>query len=212
MALSRLRSCVRSSVQKMRIPVGLCCRSTAVSTLFTFCPPAPPDRAVVSVMSLGSMSTSTSSTSGITATDAVDVCTRPWVSVAGTRCTRCTPASHFSLLYTLSPVMPITTSRYPPWSFSVWLMGSIFHPISELYFSYMRRRSPAHMPASSPPAPARISSMMLRSSRGSPGKRSMVSLSSISSMAFASSSASSFAMAAISGSSALSLTISLAPS
>ena len=37
--------------QKMRIPVGLWKRSTAVSTLFTFWPPAPPARAVVSSMS-----------------------------------------------------------------------------------------------------------------------------------------------------------------
>ena len=35
------------------------------------------------------------------ATVAVEVCTRPLVSVAGTRCTRCTPDSYFSLLYTL---------------------------------------------------------------------------------------------------------------
>lgn len=38
--------------------------------------------------------TPTSSTCGSTTTVAVDVCTRPMVSVAGTRCTRCTPASH----------------------------------------------------------------------------------------------------------------------
>jgi hypothetical protein len=39
----------------------------------------------------GRITTSTSSTSGITATVAVDVCTLPCVSVAGTRCTLCTP-------------------------------------------------------------------------------------------------------------------------
>lgn len=50
---------------------------------------------------LGSIFTSTSSTSGMMATVAVEVCTRPLVSVAGTRCTRCTPDSYFSLLYTL---------------------------------------------------------------------------------------------------------------
>ncbi len=65
-------------------PVGLCMRSMAVSTLFTFCPPAPPDRAVERSMSLGSILTSTSSTSGMMATVAVDVWTRPWDSVAGT--------------------------------------------------------------------------------------------------------------------------------
>ena len=34
------------------------------------------------------------STSGMTATVAVEVWMRPWVSVAGTRCTRCTPDSY----------------------------------------------------------------------------------------------------------------------
>lgn len=41
----------RPTWQKMRMPVGLWNRSTAVSTLFTFWPPAPPARAVVSSMS-----------------------------------------------------------------------------------------------------------------------------------------------------------------
>ena len=67
-----------------------------VSTLFTFWPPAPPDRAVVMIRSLGSIFTSTSSTSGMMASVAVDVWTRPWDSVAGTRCTRCTPLSNLS--------------------------------------------------------------------------------------------------------------------
>jgi hypothetical protein len=40
----------------------------------------------------------------MTATVAVDVCTRPLESVEGTRCTRCTPDSYLSLLYTRSPV------------------------------------------------------------------------------------------------------------
>lgn len=52
-------------------------------------------------LALGSILTSTSSTSGMIATVAVEVCTRPEVSVAGTRCTRCTPDSYLSLLYTL---------------------------------------------------------------------------------------------------------------
>ena len=42
-------------------------------------------------------------TSGMIATVAVDVCTRPELSVAGTRCTRWTPLSNLSLLYTLLP-------------------------------------------------------------------------------------------------------------
>jgi hypothetical protein len=43
------------------------------------------------------------------ATVAVDVWTRPCVSVAGTRWTLCTPASHFSFEYTESPVTSRTT-------------------------------------------------------------------------------------------------------
>ena len=39
-------TCERSWVTNRRIPVGLWVRSTAVSTLLTFCPPAPPERAV----------------------------------------------------------------------------------------------------------------------------------------------------------------------
>ena len=53
---------------------------------------------------LSVISTSKASASGRTATDAADVCTRPCVSVAGTRCTRCTPDSYFSVPYTFSPV------------------------------------------------------------------------------------------------------------
>ena len=40
---------------------------------------------------------------GSPATVAVEVCIRPLVSVDGTRCTRCTPDSHLSLLYTEAP-------------------------------------------------------------------------------------------------------------
>ncbi|QXE26500.1 transposase [Richelia sinica FACHB-800] len=43
--------------------------------MLTFCPPAPPERAVVISISFGSMCTSTSSTSGIIATVAVEVYT-----------------------------------------------------------------------------------------------------------------------------------------
>src|SRR5271154_4698531 len=46
-------------------------------------------------MSLASTFTSTSSASGSTATVMAEVWTRPCVSVAGTRCTRCTPLSYF---------------------------------------------------------------------------------------------------------------------
>lgn len=52
-------------------------RSAFSFTLLTFCPPEPPERAVLISMSSARMLTVTSSTSGITATVAVLVCTRP---------------------------------------------------------------------------------------------------------------------------------------
>ena len=55
--------------------------------------------------SLSLISTSTSSASGSTATVTVEVWMRPWLSVAGTRCTRCTPDSYFSRANTLRPVI-----------------------------------------------------------------------------------------------------------
>ena len=58
-------------------------------------PPAPPDLNVSHLMAPSLISTSNSSASGSTATVAAEVCTRPCVSVAGTRCTRCTPLSYF---------------------------------------------------------------------------------------------------------------------
>ena len=209
-ARMRFFSCERSSVQKMRMPVGLCTRSTAVSTLFTFCPPAPPDRAVVRSMSLSSIFTSTSSTSGITATVAVEVCTRPCDSVAGTRCTRCTPASHLSCEYTDSPTSSTTISLYPPESAGFWLTIVAFHPSFCACLWYIFHRSPAQMPASSPPVPARISSMMFFSSRGSLGSSARVIFSSSASISPASSAASSRAISSISGSPPASLTICFA--
>src|SRR3989344_904665 len=44
MALSRLANWLRSLVERTSRPVGLWTMRTAVSTLFTFCPPLPPER------------------------------------------------------------------------------------------------------------------------------------------------------------------------
>ena len=71
---------------------------TAEYVVFTDCPPGPEEQNVSMRMSLGSILTSTSSASGSTATVMAEVCTRPCCSVTGTRCTRCTPLSYFSLL------------------------------------------------------------------------------------------------------------------
>ena len=59
-------------------------------------------------------STSTSSASGSTATVTVEVWMRPWLSVAGTRCTRCTPDSYFSRAKTLRPVISAVADLMPP--------------------------------------------------------------------------------------------------
>ena len=69
---------------------------TAESVVLTDWPPGPPERMTSILRSLASISTSTSSASGITATVAVEVWMRPCASVAGTRCTRCTPDSYLS--------------------------------------------------------------------------------------------------------------------
>ena len=65
-----------------------------------------------------SICTSTSSASGSTATVTVEVWMRPWLSVVGTRCTRCTPDSYFSRANTLRPVISAMPSFSPPSSVS----------------------------------------------------------------------------------------------
>ena len=66
--------------------------------MLTLCPPGPLEQKVSMRRSLASIWMSTSSASGSTATVAVEVWMRPLASVAGTRCTRCTPLSYFSRL------------------------------------------------------------------------------------------------------------------
>ena len=52
-AFSLLPNCERDSEFSIIIPEGACLNRTAVSTLFTFCPPAPPERNVSNVTSEG---------------------------------------------------------------------------------------------------------------------------------------------------------------
>ena len=54
-ALSLLSSCDLVSEFSITIPVGICFNLTAVSTLFTPCPPAPPDLKVSQLISEGLM-------------------------------------------------------------------------------------------------------------------------------------------------------------
>ena len=115
------------------------------------------------------MSTSTSSTSGSTATVAAEVWMRPCVSVSGTRCTRCTPDSNFSLAKAPRPFTSAMISLKPPTVPSEAEITSTLQPCKAANFSYIRNRSPANSEASSPPVPARISSITLRSSIASFG-------------------------------------------
>ncbi len=69
---------------------------TAESVVLTLWPPGPDERKTSTRRSAGSISMSTSSASGSTATVTVEVWMRPCDSVAGTRCTRCTPRSCLS--------------------------------------------------------------------------------------------------------------------
>ena len=106
----------------------MCVRRTAESVVFTDCPPGPLERKTSISMSFGSISTSISSASGSTATVAALVWIRPWLSVSGTRCTRCGPPSYFSRDHAVGPFTTNDTSRNPPWS-DGWLDStSSFRP------------------------------------------------------------------------------------
>ncbi len=82
---------------------------------------------------------------------------RPWLSVAGTRCTRCTPDSNFSRRTRLRPVISAMPSFRPPSSVSPYSSTSKRQPCRPAYFWYMANSSAANSPASSPPAAGRIS-------------------------------------------------------
>ena len=70
---------------------------TALSVVFTDCPPGPPALKTSILKSESFIFKSTSSASGNTATVAADVWTLPWVSVSGTLCTLWTPLSYLSV-------------------------------------------------------------------------------------------------------------------
>ena len=96
-ALSLFLSCDFSSWQEITIPVGIWVRRTAESVVLTHCPPFPDARNTSNLQSFISRWKSISSASGMIATVMVEVWIRPPDSVSGTRCTRCTPLSYFSL-------------------------------------------------------------------------------------------------------------------
>ena len=73
----------------------MCVMRTAVSTLFTFCPPLPPERNVSTRNSVGGMTISDdiSSICAIASTLAKLVCRRLFESNGEMRTSRCTPRS-----------------------------------------------------------------------------------------------------------------------
>ena len=146
------------------------------------------------------ITTSKASASGSTATVAAEVCTRPCVSVAGTRCTRCTPLSYFNVPYTSAPVTEHTISLKPPAAPSLALDTSNFHPLRSQYLEYIRNKSPANRAASSPPVPPRISSIAFLLSSGSLGTSINFMLSSNSGIRFSQAATSSRAISFISAS------------
>lgn len=93
-AFSLFCNCERLSEFSIIIPVGACRRRTAVSTLFTFCPPAPLARIVSNVISAGLILISiVSSTKGYTYTETKLVCLLALESKGEIRTNRCTPFS-----------------------------------------------------------------------------------------------------------------------
>src|SRR5699024_10706586 len=131
------------------VPVGRWVIRTAESVVLTPWPPLPDDRYTSILRSDSSISTGpTSSGSGKTSTPAADVCTRPWDSVTGTRCTRWTPPSNFSRDHTPSldgcrARMDSDASLTPPRSDSVAPSIWTTHPCFSAYRVYIRASSEA---------------------------------------------------------------------
>src|ERR1700722_8956396 len=128
----------------------MCVMRTAEYVVFTDWPPGPDEQKVSMRKSLASILMSTSSASGRTATVTAEVWTRPCCSVAGTRCTRCTPLSYFSWEKTRLPSMMAMTSFKPPADDSEDESTSTFQRWVSAYRVYIRKISAAKRVASSP--------------------------------------------------------------
>src|SRR5665647_3413874 len=99
-----------SSWQLTVTPVGTCVSRTAESVVLTLWPPGPRARKMSTRRSPAWISISISSASGRTATVAAEVWMRPAASVAGTRCTRCTPLSYLRAEKAPRPLTSSVTS------------------------------------------------------------------------------------------------------
>ena len=163
LALSRARpfclfaAWLRSSSHRMVIPVGTCLIRTAVSTLFTFCPPAPPLRMVLISRSesfSNTVSTAPSSSTGVTSTAANDVCRVASFLNGDCRTSLCVPRSQRKYPYANRPSTSNVTLFNPASSPSLRSTVFIANPRPSHQPRYMRSNISAQSCASVPPAPA----------------------------------------------------------
>ena len=154
---------LRSTWHATTVFVGKCVMRTAVSTLFTFCPPLPPARYVSTRSSSGRMLISMrSSISGITKTDANEVCRRAAWSNGEMRTSRCTPVSPASSPYAFSPENWTVAFLIPASSPGDSSSTTAFIPFRSAQRRYMRSRIEAQSCDSVPPAPGLMVMMALR--------------------------------------------------
>lgn len=113
-AAALFRIWLRSVWQSTTRPEGVWYILTAESVVLTCWPPAPDDRRVSTFKSFSSIFISTSSKVGRIETADVEVWIRPALSVLGTRWTRWTPDSRFSVLYAEGELIKIDPWRRPP--------------------------------------------------------------------------------------------------
>ena len=121
--------------------------------------------------------------------------------MTGILCTRCTPLSYFIFVQASSPFKMKITSLNPPVSELLWLRHSTVQPCFSAYLVYIRNKSPAKIEASSPPAPALISTIVFLPTSGSGGSIAISSFSLFSDFCLFRDSSSIFASSPISGSS-----------
>mmetsp|Transcript_43941 Transcript_43941/g.110271 ORF Transcript_43941/g.110271 Transcript_43941/m.110271 type:complete len:392 (-) Transcript_43941:144-1319(-) len=145
-----------SSVHLTWMPVGTCFIRTAVSTLLTFCPPAPPLRMVVISRSPSGISKSwgISSSTGITSTAAKLVSRVAALLKGDCRTRRCVPCSPDSSPYACRPDTSSTTDFTPATSPGLRSDVAADSPAFSAYRVYIRSSISAQSCASVPPAPA----------------------------------------------------------
>src|SRR3990167_7436288 len=129
-AFSLFCACDLSDSEAAAKFVGTCTTRTAVSTLFTFCPPGPLERENSNLTSLSGIlkfSASIRGKSGRTSTRAKEVCLKPFESYGEIRTNLCTPASFFKNPYTYSPLISIVSGD----------KSRTCHPLPSAYLRYI---------------------------------------------------------------------------